>query len=188
VNPENQVRELEMMMRYYVILRTTTIFLLLASCVSAQEIKTHSDSDYDLAPLRKFAFVPLNSTDPLAAQPKLAETIESNLKTQLERIGMTEDDAHPDFLVKYSATEQNRTSTYGTFATGVTAQNESWTVEYKVGTLNVDMLVPQSKRTMWKASATETAYWGNLQKYFSKGAEKIIRAFYLEQKKERKRS
>ena len=165
-----------------------SILLSFAPSGYSQKIKTQLDSDYDLALLKKFAFAPVNRKDPLAVDPKLAQSIKQDIKTQLQKIGIAEDDIHPDFLVFYSATKQTKTSTYGTFATGVTAYNESWSVEYKVGTLTVHLLDPQSKRPMWQGSATETIYAGKLQKYFPKGVEKIIRAFQKDRRNALKKS
>ena len=162
------------------------LMIMTGSVALPQKIKSDFNPNYNSASLKKFAFAPMNPKDPLSTHPEVAEKIRADLKTQLEKIGMQEDDTHPDFLVAFSASKQTSTSTYSSPPTSWTSQNEVWTADYTVGTLVSDFLDPSTKQPFWRGTATETVYAGTLQKYIPKGVQKLIEAFQKDAEKQRK--
>jgi hypothetical protein len=164
------------------------VMIMAGSLVSAQKIETSFNPDYNPMALKKFAFAPLNPNDPLKSHRALAQRIRDDLRAQLEKIGLQEDDAHPDFLVAYSANKQTYTSTYGTSASPWTSGSEVWTTNYTVGTLVVDFLDPKTKQPFWRGTATETVYSGTVEKYFPKGVQRLIAAFQKDIEKQRKKA
>jgi len=152
------------------------LLALVGSHALAQKIQSGFDPNYQFTALKTFAFAPLPAEDPLNARPDLAQRIRTDLRTQLNSIGLREDDAHPDFLVAYSASKQTATSTYSTQATKWSG-GESFSQEYTVGTLVTDFIDPTTQRVFWHGTASETVYAGTLQKYVPKGVRKLVEAF-----------
>jgi len=153
------------------------ILAMFSTLASAQKVKSDYDHSYKLAGLRTFAFAPLSEKDPLSARPDVANKIKSDLKSQLEKIGLQEDDQQPNFLVSYSASKQTYTTSYSTGASAWTAGSQVWNTEYTEGTLVVDFLDPATRAPFWRGTATQTVYAGTLQKYVPKGVEKLVDAF-----------
>ncbi len=150
----------------------------------AQKVKTDLIPSYNLGALKTFSFLPVDSSDPLSNRQDIAQKIRADLKTQLEKIGYRENDSNPDFLVSYSASRHDYTSTYSTGATGITSQNEVWNNPYSVGTLIVDFLDAKTNQPFWRGTASETVYSGTLQKYIPKGAQKMMDAFRKDRNKQ----
>jgi hypothetical protein len=160
----------------------------LAPLLLGQKIKSDFNPGYKFTGFKTFSFLPLKSDDPLNSRPDVAGQIRSDLKTQLERIGLVEDDTHPDFLVAYSASKESQTSTYRSAPSGWNSQNEVWTQEYSVGTLVADFIDPVTKQAFWRGTATETVYSGTMKKYIPKGVRKIVEAFDKDRNKQRQES
>ncbi len=153
------------------------IFITVVPFCLGQKVKTDLIPGYDVAALKTFSFLPVDPSDPLSARPEIAQKIRTDLKTELQKIGYQENDSNPDFLVSYSASRHDYTSTYSTGATGITSENEVWNNPYSVGTLIVDFLDGKTKKPFWRGAASETVYSGTFQKYIPKGAQKMMDAF-----------
>lgn len=153
------------------------LFLSVLPFCFAQKVKTDLIPGYNVDSLKTYSFQPVDANDPLSARPEIAQKIRGDLKAGLEKIGYQENTSNPDFLVAYSATRHDYTSTYSTGATGITSQNEVWNNPYSVGTLIVDFLDGKTRQPFWRGTAEETVYSGTLQKYIPKGVQKLVEAF-----------
>jgi uncharacterized protein DUF4136 len=164
------------------------VLMTVGSLVSAQKIQTDFNPDFDLVALKSFAFAPLSPNDPLSSHPQIAQRIRIDLKAQLEKIGLRETEAHPDFLIAYSASKQSYTDTYSTGVSVWTSGSQVGTTNYVVGTLVSDFLDPNTKRPFWRGTATKTVYAGSLQKYVPKGVQRLIEAFQKDAEKQKKKT
>lgn len=165
-----------------------SLIIAIAPLMLAQDVKTDFNPAKNLSLLKTYAFAPLSPSDPLSSHPDTAQRIKSDLTAQLQRSGLQENAAHPDFLVSYSASKHTYSSTYGSGASGWTSGNEVWTTSYQVGMLVVDFLDPATQQPFWRGTAEKTIFAGDFKKYVPQGVEKLVQAFREDRAKQNKQS
>jgi Domain of unknown function (DUF4136) len=162
------------------------VLIAMASFAAAQKVETEIDSRYDFAHLKTFALTPLSPKDALNKNPQVVQELKKDLITELQKAGYRENEAHPDFLVSYTADQQIYTGTYTTSQTGVTAENQVWTNEYATRTFTLDFVDPKTNKPFWHATATEKYGLGSMEKFVPKAVKKVVEDFHKDAAKRRK--
>lgn len=172
-------------------LKTAWIVLLaliaISTLASAQKIETSIDSDYNFAQLKTFAFSPLNPRDALNKTPERVQQIKQELTASLQKIGFHQDDAHPDFLVSYTANDQSYDDSYTVSANAAVSENQVVKQKVQVQTLVVDLLDAKTKQPFWQATSTRTVADGSFDTFLPKAVKKTIETFQKEAQKQRKK-
>jgi len=162
------------------------LLVVLVGSSHAQKIETAASSDYKLSELKTFAFAPLELHDPLTKNPALAKQIRDEVVAGFRKIGLRQEDAHPDFLVAYTAGDSTYESSYSTGVSGGSSTSEVWSTTYHKQTVTLDFVDPRNQAPIWHGTATRTVAAGTMDKYVPKAVRKIGEAFHDEAEKQKK--
>lgn len=141
--------------------------LSLAACSSAPTVRTNYDKSADFGHFRTYNFVPQPNTERLGYSSLFTQQVEAAISQQMEQRGYTRSD-NPDLLVNFSGKVQERQEVqstptpgpgygyrgyygyragmYGTWA----GYPSVYTVNYKEGTLNIDIVDAREKQMVWE--------------------------------------
>ena len=143
---------------------------LLAACASGPTIRSQSNPSVNLASYETFGFFSPLATDKDGYESVLSARLKAATRQNLEAKGYVYDEASPDLRVNFFANIEDRQDirTYPTapmtpmmggyygYRTGFysgfnTTQIE--TVNYKAGTLTIDLVDPEQKVVAWQGQA-----------------------------------
>lgn len=133
-----------------------------SGCASGPQIRVDVDAGANMKGYRTFAFFSPVSTDGAAYTSLLSSRLKAATRAQLERNGYAYSETEPDLLVNFFLKIVNkqavvpadgfydyRTSYYRTWSGYPYAE----TVDYKEGTLSVDLVDAKRKQLVWQAIA-----------------------------------
>ena len=150
-------------------------FLLLAFPVFAQEIHTHYDHNANFAKYHTYSWLKVNSDNSLWAQ-----RIEQDVNNALQKLGLKKVPSGGDLSLTAVDMIQNQQG-YQTFCNGMDAgwwwggfgptTTTTTPVDYRVGTLVVDMYDSSNHPLVWRGTAT-----GSLSNDPSSNREKLQNA------------
>ena len=136
--------------------------LVLGGCATGPKIRVDMDPGTDLRSYKTFAFFEPASTDGTQYTTLISARLKQSTRAQLERLGFVYAEAEPDlrvnFFLKVVNKQEIRTSggyygyranRYGTWA-GYPYVD---TVEYREGTLSVDLVDTKRRQLVWQGIA-----------------------------------
>lgn len=149
------------------------IALIASGCASGPTYRTDFDSSVNFRSYQTFGFMDELGTDKAGYSTLVTQHFKSAITREMTTLGYTLTDANPDLLVNFSATSREktevrsrpsatvgvgygsgyygyRTGIYGTFPLYST---EVDTVNYKVGTANIDVVDAKRKMLVWEGVA-----------------------------------
>lgn len=151
-----------MPIRSWFVVLALPLFLLASGCASGPEIRVDMDSRANMKAFRTFAFFETVSTDNPAYSSLLSTRLKAATRGQLEKNGYTYSANEPDLLVNFYLKIVNkqevrssggyygyRAGYYGTW----TGYPYVETVDYKQGTLSVDLVDAKHKQLVWQGVA-----------------------------------
>jgi hypothetical protein len=141
-----------------------TAVTLVAACTSGPEIRHETNPTASFSSYKTFGFFSPLSTDRAGYQSVFTSRLKQATRSAMEARGYVYSEDHPDLLVNFFANVQDKqdiVSTpspvggyygyhrglYGGFGTDVQ------TVNYKSGTLTIDLVDPGQKLLVWQATA-----------------------------------
>jgi Domain of unknown function (DUF4136) len=131
---------------------------MIGACASVPTTRIDRDPQADLKSYKTFGFYELAA----AARPQYATIMSGRLKRatreQLERLGYTYSEEHPDLRVNYVLNVQDRqelrsTTQPGFFGYRGWAGSGIETVNYRQGTLAIDLVDAQKNALVWRGVA-----------------------------------
>ncbi len=145
-----------------------SLLLVLTACSSGPTIRSDFDRSADFTAYKTFNFVDPLGTDKHGYSTLVTSHFKAAAREQMESLGYTYSDASPDLLVNFFSNTENRTdirsspsvtASYGYYGyrsglyMGFPMYNDTETVHYKVGTLNIDVVDAESKKLIWEGIA-----------------------------------
>ena len=138
--------------------------LALGGCASGPEIRHDTNPSASFATYRTFAFYPELATDRAGYESVFTTRLKESTRRQMEAKGYTFSEADPDLLLNFYANVEDKQEIRSTpvsmgyygyrgyYGYGMhTPQVE--TVNYKEGTLTIDLVDPKSKILVWNSTA-----------------------------------
>jgi hypothetical protein len=136
--------------------------LVASACVSGPQIRVDMDASANMKAYRTFAFFDPVSTDSAAYGSILSSRLKAATRAQLEKNGYTYSTNEPDLRVNFFLKIVNkqqiqstggyygyRQGYYGTW----TGYPYVETIDYREGTLNVDLIDAKRKQLVWQGVA-----------------------------------
>ncbi|HEU4624532.1 MAG TPA: DUF4136 domain-containing protein [Steroidobacteraceae bacterium] len=139
---------------------------LLHACASKPDIRSDYDHAADFGKYRTFNFVDPLSTDKMGYSSLVTQQLKTSVTNQMQQRGYQLDTTDPDLLVNFSGRLQDKqevqsspsmTPYYG-YRVGYYGAwpgyaNDVYTVNYTMGTLNVDVVDARTKNMVWEGVA-----------------------------------
>lgn len=138
--------------------------LALAGCASGPEIRTDTNPSANFAAYQTFGFYPELATDRAGYETVFTARLKDSTRRQMEAKGYRYSETDPDLLLNFYANVQDKQEIRstpasvgyygyrGAFGYGFSTPTVE-TVEYKEGTLTIDLVDPKSKTLVWNATA-----------------------------------
>ncbi|HEY0462770.1 MAG TPA: DUF4136 domain-containing protein [Polyangiaceae bacterium] len=133
-----------------------------SGCASGPQIRVDMDTHANMKAYRTFAYFSAVSTDGASYTSLLSSRLKAATRAQLERNGYTYSETEPDLLVNFYLKVVNkqevrstggyygyRAGYYGTW----TGYPYVETIDYKEGTLSVDLVDAKRKQLVWQGVA-----------------------------------
>lgn len=143
-----------------------TAIALLAACASGPLIQSETNPSVDLASYRSFAFYSPLATDSAGYETMLTTRLKRAVRSGLESRGYVYAEADPDLLVNFfvNIEDKQEIRTYNTAPVGYGYYGyryglyggwgtEVHTVNYKEGTLTIDLVDADQKLLAWQGQA-----------------------------------
>jgi hypothetical protein len=142
------------------------IAILLQGCQTQPEVRADYDHAADFSKYRTFNFVPQPSTEKLGYSSLTTQEIKNAVSAELQKRGYQLDTENPDLLVNFSGKLREkqeiesvpgpyygyRFGFYGPWP-GYALGSDIYTVNYKEGTLNVDLIDASRMQMVWEGVA-----------------------------------
>jgi len=163
------------------------LMLLFAARSSAQDVKTDYDRNANFAQYKTYSWERIKTQDPL-----MVDRIKSAVNSALAAKGFMEVPSGGDLSVMAMETTKNQQSldTFyngfgGGWRWGGFGDATTTTENYKVGTLVVDLFDTNSKKLLWRGSASDTLSTKSEKNIdnLNNGVEKMFKKFPPEPKK-----
>ena len=151
---------------YLLVLALLAAAVLLQACASKPDIRADYDHSADFAKYRTFNFVERLSTDKMGYSSLVTQALKTSVTNQMQQRGYQLNTADPDLLVNFSGKLQDKQEIqsspsagpyYGYRAGWYGAwpgySNDVYTVNYTMGTLNVDMIDARTMQMVWEGVA-----------------------------------
>lgn len=138
---------------------------LLPACATKPDIRSDYDHSADFARYRTFNFVERPSTDKMGYSSLITQALKTSVANQLQQRGYRLDTASPDLLVNFSGKLQDKQQVESSPAVGYYGYRGGWygawpgyandvyTVNYTMGTVNVDLIDARTMRMVWEGVA-----------------------------------
>jgi len=138
--------------------------LLLTSCVSKPELRSDYDHGADFSKFRTFNFVQKTGTDAEGYSHLVTQEFEAAIRSEMEKRGYVFD-PKPELLVNFSGKLQEKQEVqsspgsyygyrgYGAWAGYGYVGGDVYTVNYTMGTINVDLVDAQRNQMVWEGVA-----------------------------------
>lgn len=151
-------------------LRAAALLLsLLSACATGPEIRVDKDPTVDMSTYKSFAFFDQVATDRAQYSTIVTSRLKQATRTQLERVGYTYKEQEPDlrvnFFLNIREKQEIRSSPSMTMGVGYYGYRGgmygTWggypqdidTVEYKAGTLSIDLVDAKKNTLVWQGLA-----------------------------------
>ena len=159
-----------------------TGMMLLAGRSSAQDVKTDYDRNANFGQYKSYSWERVQTADPL-----VVDRIKSAVNAALAAKGFTEVPSSGDLSVVAMGTTQNQ-QTLDTFYNnfgggwrwgGIGDATTTTETSYRVGTLVIDLFDTNTKKLVWRGSASDTLFNKSEKNIdnLDKGVEKMFKKF-----------
>jgi hypothetical protein len=167
------------------------LLLLLGGCATTPlDVRSHVNPDADFSHYRSFAFFSPLGTDREGYGSILSRHLRKATRQALEARGYRYAETMPDLLVNFNANIVDRTDVVSFPGTGYYGYRRGWyglwggydttTIQYREGTLNIDLVDARQKQLVWEGIAegrvTEHAR-RNLEATVQSAVEGIFRRY-----------
>ena len=148
---------------------TVVVLLLVAGCASGPSIRVDKDPAADMSAYKTFGFFDQLATDRANYSTIVTSRLKQATRTQLEAKGLTYSEQDPDlrvnFFLKVSEKQEVRSTPSATVGVGYYGYRGgmygAWggypydveTVNYKAGTLNIDLVDAKKNSLVWQGLA-----------------------------------
>jgi hypothetical protein len=138
---------------------------LLQGCASKPDIRSDYDRGADFGKYHSFDFVTPLATDKMGYSSLITQQLKTSVAAQMQQRGYQLDSAQPDLLVNFSGKLQDKQEIQSSASMGYYGyrggyygawpgySNDVYTVNYTMGTLNVDIVDARTKRMVWEGVA-----------------------------------
>ena len=149
---------------------TTT--LILTSCASGPQIRSDAAANTNFTAYKTFSFIPDLATDKAGYTTIVTQNFKAAITREMTKAGYTFSEQNPDLLVNFNSNVETRTEvrsspsasfSYGYYGyrRGIYAgfplyTNDVDTINYKVGTVNIDVVDAGKKQLIWEGVAEGT--------------------------------
>ena len=149
-------------MTTYPLLRTLTVgVLLLSGCATGPTVVADQAPETDLSAYKTFAFFDRVATDNAAYSSILSSHLKQSTRRELERLGYVYDETDPELRVNFFLKVDERREIRSTPTAGgfYGYRSYAWTgvnidtVEYKAGTLSIDLVDTDRNALVWHGLA-----------------------------------
>lgn len=139
--------------------------LLMAGCVSSPVITGQSLPGVDMSTYKTYGWISPLATDNAGYSTIVTSHLKRAVQNEMSARGYVYDAANPDLQINFFTNVENRTEIYSTpsmgmgyygyrggygYGFGVPMYGDVETRNYKVGTLNIDMVDVRSKQLVWE--------------------------------------
>ncbi|CAM3784442.1 DUF4136 domain-containing protein [Rheinheimera salexigens] len=151
---------------------SVAILLSLAACSSGPQVRSDSVSNTNFSGYKTFGFVEQLATDKAGYTTIVTQNFKSAISNEMNRAGYQFSASNPDLLVNFNSNIENRTEVrstpsasfsygYYNYRRGIYAGFPRYTtdvdtVNYKVGTVNIDIVDANKKQLIWEGVAEGT--------------------------------
>lgn len=151
---------------------SAVVLVSLAACSSGPQVRSDSVSNTNFRGYQTFGFVEQLATDKAGYTTIVTQNFKAAISTEMNRAGYQYSEQNPDLLVNFNSNIENRTEVRSTpsasfgygyyhYRRGIYAgfplyTTEVDTVNYKVGTVNIDIIDAQQKQLIWEGVAEGT--------------------------------
>jgi hypothetical protein len=137
----------------------------LQACASRPDIRADYDHAADFAKYRTFNFVERPSTDKMGYSSLVTQALQTSVTNQMQQRGYQLDTTAPDLLVNFSGKLQDKQEVQSSPSAGYYGYRGGWygawpgyandvyTVNYTMGTVNVDIVDARTMRMVWEGVA-----------------------------------
>lgn len=145
------------------LLATAALF---QACASKPDIRSDYDHSADFGKFRTFNFVERPSTDKMGYSSLVTQALKTSITNQMQQRGYQLDSAQPDLLINFSGKLQDKQEIQsspsagpyygyrgGWYGAWPGYANDVYTVNYTMGTVNVDLIDARSMRMVWEGVA-----------------------------------
>lgn len=138
-----------------------TAVALVSACASGPAVRVDKDPAANMAAYRTFGYFDHLSTDRPGYSSIMTTRLKLATKHQLERLGYTYDEKSPQLRVNFFLKVGDRTDLRSTAAPGRVGRYVAWagypgtleTVDYKAGTLSIDLVDTATHSLVWQGIA-----------------------------------
>lgn len=159
---------------------STVILLTLAACSSGPQVRSDSVRDTNFSNYKTFGFVEQLATDKAGYTTIVTQNFKAAISKEMNKAGYQYSEQNPDLLVNFNSNIQHRTEVrstptasfnygYYNYRRGIYAgfplyTTEVDTINYKVGTVNIDVIDAKQKQLIWEGIAEGTLKKSDLQR------------------------
>ena len=135
---------------------------LLGACESAPQIRTNADPTANLSSYKTYAYAANPGTNRNGYSTPLTSYFQTAISREMDARGYHKVDGNADLLVNFSTNVQEKTDIqsapgapmgYYGYRGGMYAAPDVYTVRYKVGTANIDLVDLKQKKLVWEGVA-----------------------------------
>ncbi|MGI5308400.1 DUF4136 domain-containing protein [Rheinheimera sp. WS51] len=153
-------------------LLSAVVLLSLAACSSGPQVRSDSVSNTNFTSYKTFGFIEQLATDKAGYTTIVTQNFKAAISKEMALAGYEYSEQNPDLLVNFNSNIENRTEVrsmpsasisygYYNYRRGIYAgfplyTTEVDTVNYKVGTVNIDIVDAAKKQLIWEGVAEGT--------------------------------
>lgn len=148
--------------------------LIIQGCASGPDLRADYDRSTDFSAYETYAFMDELGTDRAGYRSLVTQHFKDAIRREMDALGYTYSEADPDLLVNFAATSREKTEVRsrpsssmtvgvgyggyygyraGMYGTYPMYRNEVETVNYKVGTANIDVVDAERMQLVWEGLA-----------------------------------
>jgi hypothetical protein len=159
---------------------SAVVLMSLAACSSGPQVRSDSVSNTNFRGYQTYGFVEQLATDKAGYTTIVTQNFKAAISNEMNRAGYQYSEQNPDLLVNFNSNIENRTEVrstpsasfgygYYNYRRGIYAgfplyTTEVDTVNYKVGTVNIDIIDAQQKQLIWEGVAEGTLKKADLRR------------------------
>lgn len=153
---------------------TIAALLIITGCASGPDYRADFDRSADFGAYETYAFMDELGTDKAGYRSLITQHFKDAIRREMDALGYTYSESDPDLLVNFAATAREKTEVRsrpsssmtmgvgyggyygyraGMYGTYPMYRNEVETVNYKVGTANIDVIDADRMQLVWEGLA-----------------------------------
>lgn len=168
---------------------SAAILLTLAACSSGPQVRSDSVLGTNFSSYKTFGFIDQLATDKAGYTTIVTQNFKAAISNEMKKAGYQYTEQNPDLLVNFNSNIQHRTEVrstpsasfnygYYNYRRGVYTgfpiyTTEVDTINYKVGTVNIDIIDAKQKQLIWEGISEGTLKKSDLQ-YPQQAVNKVV--------------